>query len=244
MENILDYQNQTYHSDHNSGGEFPKNLRIFDGVMRLTAGILGMIGNTVVFIAFATSGMLHTKTNVFVVNLALADFLTSILMPALTWSLIADIDHSVPQWVDTLCAAVIGTVQVSVGCSVLNLTFIAITRCILITKTRKTYERIFQDKNVIIFLGICWLFPAAVVLIPLWFGIGELGYDVKAHICAAKSSHMHSHIYDLFIVTLLMPVQTIIISCSYALIFNFVKIHNRRLKKGQIIKLKVRNSLG
>lgn len=197
--------------------------------MHLTAGILGLIGNTMVFIAFALSKRLQTKTNMFVVNLAFADFLTSILMPIFAWSLIADVLFPVPEWIDTMCALAIGAAQGSVGCSLVTLSLIAMNRLILITRKRKTYERIYRNRNVAIFICIAWLYPFACEIIPLLFGIGELGFDEVAHICGTKTNHEHSYIYDVLVVGLLIPVPLLIISYSYARIFCFIRIHNKQL---------------
>lgn len=230
METIFDYYNNS-HTDLTYN--HPRSLRIFDGVMHLTAGILGVIGNTMVFIAFVISKRLQTKTNIFVVNLAFADFLTSMLMPIFTWSLIADLDQEVDQWFDTMCAFAIGIAQGSVGCSLLTLSFIAMNRLVLITQTKETYTRIYRGRNVALFILIAWLYPITSAMVPLFFNIGELGYDEVAHICGTKTSHPQSYLYDVLVVVLLIPVPMVIIIYSYARIFYFISVHNNQLRSHQ-----------
>ncbi|XP_071812054.1 melanopsin-A-like [Apostichopus japonicus] len=230
METIFDYYNNS-HTDLTYN--HPRSLRIFDGVMHLTAGFLGVIGNTMVFIAFVISKRLQTKTNIFVVNLAFADFLTCILMPIFTWSLIADLDQEVDQWFDTMCAFAIGIAQGSVGCSLLTLSFIAMNRLVLITQTKETYTRIYRGRNVALFILIAWLYPITSAMVPLFFNIGELGYDEVAHICGTKTSHPQSYLYDVLVVVLLIPVPMVIIIYSYARIFYFISVHNNQLRSHQ-----------
>ncbi|KAJ8024923.1 G-protein coupled receptor moody [Holothuria leucospilota] len=211
-----------------------KHLLKFDGVIYLLISLLGIAGNTMVFIAFAISKKLQTKTNIFVVNLAFADFVTSLLLPIFAWSLISDI-YVIHPWIDVICALAMGFAQVSVGCSLITLAFIALNRLILITRNRKTYVRIFRTRNCVFFLVIAWLAPMVADVTPLLFGIGELGFDQHAHICGAKSNNPYSYTYDVIIVGSYIPIPMLIIVYSYARIFRYIAIHNKKLSASQSI---------
>lgn len=221
--------NSTAHFDTLS-----KHLRKFDGGIYLLVSLLGLAGNTLVFIAFAISKKLQTKTNIFVVNLAFADFVTSLLLPIFAWSLISDI-YVVYPWIDVICALSMGFAQLSVGCSLMTLAFIALNRLILITRNRKTYARIFRTRNCVFLLVIAWLVPMTADVTPLVFGIGELGFDQHAHICGAKSDNPYSYIYDVIIVGSFIPIPMVVIVYSYARIFRYIAIHNKKLSASQSI---------
>lgn len=222
----------TLFDDYDTVRHVAKNLRILDGLLFLTAAILGLFGNVLVIISFAVSDKLKTKTNMFVVNLAFADILTSILMPIYSWTLMADIVYPVPQWIDTVCAFVIGATQVSIGCSLLNLAFISINRLILITKSREIYDNVFRVRNIAFFIFLIWLYPVTVVVTPLHFGIGDLGFDMEAHKCSILSNHKYSHTYHLILISMSAQVPVMVLY-SYAKIFYFVSIHNEKRRKHQ-----------
>lgn len=222
----------TPEDDYDFYNKVDRIVRIFDGGICITATILGLIGNIIVIISFAASDKLQTKTNIFVVNLAFADIVTSMLLPTFAWSVIADIDYPVPDWIDTICAIAYGTIQVTVISSILNLAFIAVNRLILITKSRETYDQVYRVRYVTLSIVFTWLYPVTIVVTPLYFGIGELGFDLESHICAVNSNHEYSQTYSLFLVNSGLPVPVIILY-SYARIFNFVNTHNKRLKKYQ-----------
>lgn len=233
LEDFSDYHNLTDFDNCNSGSQLGKKVRIFDGVMQITAGILGLIGNTLVFIAFAVSKRLQTKTNMFVINLAFADILTSLLTPIFGWSLIADIEEPAPRGIDTMCALAIGIAQASIGCSLFTLAAIALNRMVLITRRKQTYEKIYRSRNVAIFVFIAWSYPVVCETLPLLFGVGELGFDRVAHICGTKTDHRQSYLYDVLVVGLILPIPMAIIAYSYARILYFVKIHNKQQTNNQ-----------
>lgn len=231
MEPTLGILNQTtsFEIERDSFGQVPAFIRIYLATLTLIAGVLGLVGNTMTFLAFAVSEKLQTKTNVFVVNLASADFVTSMLAVIIAWSGVADVDPSLP-WINVLCAITIGIVFCSIGSSLLSLAFIALNRFILITKTKETYDNIFGVRNVTVFILITWFYPLSLTTIPLLSGVGKLGFDEVSHTCDTIPGHRWSHLYDMLVVCLLVPLPMAVITFSYLGIFHFVKRHNERIR--------------
>lgn len=68
----------------------PRWIRILDAILLILITVIGMTGNTLVILSVCLSHKLRTKTNIFVVNLAFADFFTCCTLPVVAWSLLAE----------------------------------------------------------------------------------------------------------------------------------------------------------
>ncbi|XP_022096744.1 melatonin receptor type 1B-B-like [Acanthaster planci] len=123
--------------------------------------ILGGVGNSFVIVAVGTDKKLRTATNVFVVNLAVADVVACLFMP---WQAVAMLgggeDWPLPDapW---LCAMAGFAVVVTLGCSINNLALIAINRWVGITKSRSTTRRIYTAHKLTLMVIFSWLYHSA-----------------------------------------------------------------------------------
>ncbi|KAJ8024387.1 Orexin receptor type 1 [Holothuria leucospilota] len=90
--------------------------------------LVGVCGNTLIFVAYCLSRRLQTKTNIFVINLAAADILTCACLPITTLAILLDVNVNTRSWLDPLCAVDIGAIKISFNCSFTTLTLIALNR--------------------------------------------------------------------------------------------------------------------
>ncbi|KAJ8024380.1 Melanopsin [Holothuria leucospilota] len=211
----------------------PKHFRILNSVILITITLVGIFGNTLIFIAYCLSRRLRTKTNIFVINLAVADILTCVCLPVVAFSLLVDVNVDTRSWLDTVCGIDFGATQIFVCSSFLTLAFIAVNRYVLITKSQETYKWLYQRKFILIFISISWLYPTLFVTLPLLFDIGYIGYDENMHACGALTDHPRSYLYDMIIVSNgTLPIAMIVY--SYGQIYLFLKRHNKQMQEGRV----------
>ncbi|KAJ8024590.1 Melatonin receptor type 1C [Holothuria leucospilota] len=210
--------------------EISQSLRTADATILAVASIVGLLGNSLVFISFCLSRKIRSKTNIFVVNLSVADFLTCCFLPVIAWSLLVETDQ-IDSKMDTMCGFTTAAVQQLSGCSVLTLTAIAINRYILITKTLPTYKMVYDHKYMLIWLTVTWLFPFLPGIVPLLFGVGHLGFDKDLHACGAKTDNANSHLYDFIFVGILIPGPMLVTIFCYVRIYLYIANHNKHLKQ-------------
>ena len=147
--------------------------------LSIIIGVLAIIGNILVFVAVSFSKKLHTATNAFVVNLSVSDFLNGLTLPLQSVGVLSQTGWPLADW---LCKAIAALLVLSHGTSIFTLTAIAINRYITITKSKRTYQRIYTRRNIIIMLVSLWLsaflFFLLLLLIPateIWGIILALG---------------------------------------------------------------------
>ncbi|XP_071838564.1 melatonin receptor type 1B-B-like [Apostichopus japonicus] len=217
----------------------PKAVRIADAVILLCISLTGIIGNVLTSVAYILSHKLRTKTNIFVINLAIADFLTCLFLPFVSWSLVKDVVYIEPQF-DIICGFVIAAITIFASTSIIFLFSIAVNRYVLITKSHHEYERFYRTRNIAIWLFVSWTYPVLVNLVPLLFGVGHLGFDIKIHACGARTDHEHSHLYDLLVVISFVPMPFLVTVC-YVGIYLHIRRHNRRMVSYNLSLLKSRS---
>lgn len=192
--------------------------------------LIGVCGNTLIFIAYCLSRRLQTKTNIFVINLAAADILTCACLPITTLALLLDVNVNTRSWLDPLCAVDIGAIKVSFNCSFTTLTLIALNRYVLITKSKGTYKRIFQRKFILMLVCISWLYPILYATPQIIFGLYYLGYDEKTHSCNVLSDNPIPYLYDILSAGHIILKITLIV-ISYGKIHLFLRRHNKRMQR-------------
>ncbi|XP_072041855.1 uncharacterized protein [Amphiura filiformis] len=206
-------------------GFHDKWQRILLGSLLLIASLAGTIGNSLIILAVLLSRKLRSPTNVFVVNLSVADLLTCLALP---WNIVALLSFDgwpLANWVCT-CAAIV--TYVPIFSSVSTLAAIAINRLLIITQPIRVYKKIFCNEVLITWIIFLWIWPFIfTVLPPLAGDFGSLGYNEKFHSCSSISSHKFSDDYDLLTALIIYPIPLIIIIACYIKIF----IHVRRKEK-------------
>uniref|UniRef100_A0A8D2JIB4 Opsin 4 n=1 Tax=Varanus komodoensis TaxID=61221 RepID=A0A8D2JIB4_VARKO len=131
----------------------------------LAVGITGTLGNLLVIYAFCRSRGLRTPTNMFIINLAMSDFLMSVTQCPLFF-----INSLNKRWIFgekgcelyAFCGALFGIA------SMITLTVIALDRYFVITRPLASIGVMSKKKALLILLGV-WLYSLAWSL-PPFFG--------------------------------------------------------------------------
>ncbi|XP_072020410.1 allatostatin-A receptor-like [Amphiura filiformis] len=195
--------------------------------------VFGMTGNSLVVIAVLLSRKLRTATNVFVVNLAVADFLTSLF---LTWSVVALIGKNgwpIPK-AEWLCSAGGFMIFLCTGVSLYNLAAIALNRLVLITQPFETYRKIYTPINIVLMAALIWIIPVTIFISLPLAGIGGFGYDKKHSTCSDLDHHPNNEIFQLAQTLLFYPVPLITIVLSYVFVFRHMKRHFRKQRMHEL----------
>ncbi|XP_071794838.1 melatonin receptor type 1C-like [Asterias amurensis] len=199
--------------------------RMFLGCVFCLVAVFGLVGNTMVILAVVLSKKLHTRTNVFVVNLATADLISCLTSPFAAVAL-----FSMNGWPmhDIVCSVSAAIYYITLGCSIMNLTTIAINRYVLIIKSMQTYQAIYTPKKIAAMLVFTWLYPALVCSLPL-FGIGKWGYSDKYKICTQDTSAETSDLFSLLGSVLFYPIPLIILFVCYFKIYRHITSHMKKM---------------
>ena len=197
------------------------------GSLSITLGTLGLIGNLLVFLAISLSRKLQTITNVFVVSLAVSDFLTALILPLHGVGILSGNEYPLKDWV---CMFVAFITLLSNPSSILTLTAIAINRCILITKPKSLYLKIYTLRNIIWMLIFIWVFSFLVVVLPqLIPATGGMLYDPCFRVCYYDLNHKMARASEAATAVLFVICSSIISFC-YFRIFQFVRSHLARTR--------------
>ncbi|XP_038044716.1 G-protein coupled receptor moody-like [Patiria miniata] len=202
------------------------NQRVVVAVLYLIASVLGIIGNSLVIFAVILSRKLRTTTNAFVVNLSVADLLTSLVIPWDAVELLGKDGQPINAWI---CSVVAVLQYTTVGCSMYTLASVGLNRLLLITRPATVYRIIDTPRKITVWLVVTWLVPLLIVLVPPLMDIGGVGYNRKYHNCGSKSYHPRSDTYDVIIAGVLYPIPLITIIVCYALIWRHLNRHAKKM---------------
>ncbi|XP_022096849.1 alpha-1A adrenergic receptor-like [Acanthaster planci] len=183
--------------------------------------VLGIVGNTLVILAVALSRKLRHTTNYLVVNLSVADLLTSLSLPMNVLAVLKD------AWPlpDILC---IGTGVVFITClmcSINCLACVAVNRYILITKPSALYRRLYTSRRTALIIICAWLLPLCIAVIPASTGYIKVGFDPQFFSCSWVVSESDPGYY--YVLFSSCPVQLSVVAWSYGSILYHVRKHTR-----------------
>ena len=202
--------------------------RILYATITTLIGITGTVGNALVIIAVIINKKMRNKTNAFVVNLAIADLISSVNLPWMSVAILS-VDHwPLPDWICTLQAMI---TMASMGCSLYSLGGIALSRACLITLPNHRYHEILNSKSLSALLAVFWLIPITVALLPIAVAGKFFGFNTRYSMCIWNTTHPFSPIYNLILVSTFYPVPLFIIFFSYGRIWRHVRIHSRRMAR-------------
>ncbi|XP_071491623.1 beta-3 adrenergic receptor-like [Diadema antillarum] len=189
---------------------------------------LGLLGNTLVMASIPLSKKLQTITNILVVNLAVADFLTCASLPFMVIGLTETSgEYPLPEIV---CSAVAGLSLICIAVSVSTLATIAIERWYVITKLVRGHRGIHSPGKLIIVVLVIWTASTIVVVLPVMFGVGELGYSSYYSLCSVTDNNAMSSLY-VILQSAVVLIALIITGFFYTLVMVFVIRQNRILRQ-------------
>ena len=232
MEETLSYVNNITSnistSDVNTNIHIHYWEKIFTGIIISFISVSGLVGNAMIIAAVAFSRKLQTSTNAFVVNLSVADFLTSFFLIWYIVSLLGDNRWPLPNanWICALTAFML------FECSCVGLytmATIAIDRLIRITKP-VLYKRMFTPWKIGIFVAATWIIPLMSISAALGTKTGEFGYDKLDGTCSDVDTHEKADLFNMAQTIVALPIPFTIIAISYTLIYVYLKKHFKKTK--------------
>ncbi|XP_033103259.1 kappa-type opioid receptor-like [Anneissia japonica] len=204
--------------------------RIFQVVCLTMIMVTGIVGNGLVILSVIISRRLRTVTNVYVVNLAVTDLITTLNIP---WQIVALLSNTNGSWPlgDWLCIWAAGTSVVCISCSIYTMAMIAISRLISIaSELNHRNACTFRRSWVIVALIFIWSMSVFYASIPALFDVGKLGYDTRYSSCTWDTSHPKSSNYSIILAVLLYPVPFLVIIVCCTLVFHHIRKHTNIMK--------------
>ncbi|XP_041478667.1 alpha-2Db adrenergic receptor-like [Lytechinus variegatus] len=203
--------------------------RVILALLVLAIFLVGTLGNLFVIAAVIFSKRLQTTTNVFIVNLAVSDFLTALFLPVHASTLLSKSSCYIP---DLLCKFVAAATLTTLGCSVVTLAAIAFHRFTVlygIMKPKPKFNDAFSTRNILIMVLFTWLYPIVLMVIILPLDVGSLGYALQYKVCAQNTENDNSDFLTLAVCLLVQfPAFVVIIVC-YINIFKMLRRHQREM---------------
>ncbi|XP_054759734.2 beta-4C adrenergic receptor-like [Lytechinus pictus] len=193
--------------------------------LTITIGILGIVGNLMVFLAVALSKGLQNSTNVFVVSLSISDFISAITLPFQGASVLSESGWPFRKGLcDLLGALFIWTNSTSI----LTITAIAVNRYIIITKTIRVQQRIYTHCGNTLMVALLWTFPFLVLVTPqLIPATGDIVYNPVYRLCIWDLEHPSAIVFQSIGSVIFISCSVIIAYC-YAAIYRFVRRHVKK----------------
>ncbi|XP_071157126.1 melatonin receptor type 1B-A-like [Mytilus edulis] len=199
--------------------------------------ITGLIGNTLVIGAVMISKKLRTTGNMFIVNLAIADFIVILIVEPFNY--IGIINGAGPYIENVwLCHFVAIICVMACVCSMMNLAAVAVNRYIMINKFQ-LYKRIFTKRKTILMCTSLW-FIAFLIELPNLTGWGGHTFDLKTLGCSFDRLISLSYTIFLSVTALYIPLSLILF--CYVKIYLYVRQSRRHIAMS--VKCKTRNKKG
>ncbi|XP_022096847.1 rhodopsin, GQ-coupled-like [Acanthaster planci] len=181
-------------------------------------GAVGFFGNLAVITAILSFKRLQTRTNVFVLNLAVADVLTCTVSPLQALTVLHD-ELVIPPW---SCKLVAFCLVTCIGCSINTLACIAVNRLVRIT-TMAMYHKLYTPFKLFLMISVSWCVPIAVATIPLFTDHAEYGFNNVYKSCTWESKTSYDLTYAKLIAIMFFPLQFTILFASYLKIYVYVR---------------------
>ncbi|XP_071420018.1 melanopsin isoform X2 [Pithys albifrons albifrons] len=207
--------------------DVPDHAHYTIGVVILIVGITGTLGNFLVFYAFCRTRSLQTPANVFIINLAISDFLMSI-----TQSPVFFTNSLHKRWIFgekgcelyAFCGALFGIT------SMITLMVIALDRYFVITKPLASVGVTSKKKALLILVGV-WLYSLAWSLPPFF---GWSAYVPEGLLTSCSWDYMtftpSVRAYTMLLFCFVFFIPLIAIICSYVFIFEAIKKANKSVQ--------------
>ena len=195
---------------------------IIEAAILVLVCTVSILGNSSLFFIFTRRKQLRTTTNGFLLNLAFADLLVSVLNMPITVVTIVE-----QRWIfgETACVFLGFTTVLTFVSSVMSLAMIAINRYYFVVQW-KTYPTIFTKRRSVLFGTIVW-FISVLMSFPPLFGWSEYAYIPGKSFCFVFWPSDVSYLY--FMVTIYFCGPLTITCLTYLHILKFTRNAKRRV---------------
>ncbi|KAL2102221.1 hypothetical protein ACEWY4_001389 [Coilia grayii] len=218
--------------------DVPDHAHYTIGAVILAVGITGMVGNFLVMYAFSKSKVLRTPSNMFIINLAIADFLMCITQ---TPTFFVNSMHK--RWIFgekacelyAFCGALFGI------CSMITLMVIAVDRYFVITRPLASIGKMSR-KRALVIMAVSWIYSMGWSL-PPFFGWSAYVPEGLMTSCSwdytTFTPSVRAYTMLLFVFVFFIPLFVII----YCYFFIFRAIRNTNRAVGKISGESTKNSV-
>ena len=199
-----------------------KTSAIIEAFVLIIICAVSIFGNITLFVIFTRRKILRTIANGFLLNLAFADLLVSVLNMPITVVTIVE-----QRWIfgDRACKFLGFTTMLSFVSSVMSLAMIAINRYFYVVQWI-SYPSIFTPRRSVLFVGIVWLMCVLLSIPPL-FGWAEYRYIPGKSYCFVSWSSDVYYMYFMLTACFFGPLSVVFV--SYFNILKFTREAKRRL---------------
>uniref|UniRef100_A0A3B5LCY6 Opsin 4b n=1 Tax=Xiphophorus couchianus TaxID=32473 RepID=A0A3B5LCY6_9TELE len=206
----------------------PAHAHYTIGVVILAVGITGMLGNFLVIYAFCRSRSLRTPSNIFIINLAVTDFLM-----CLTQTPIFFITSMHKHWIFgkkgcelyAFCGALFGI------CSMMTLMVIAVDRYVVITRPLASLG-VMSHRKALCFVAAAWVYSTGWSLPPFF---GWSAYVPEGLMTSCSWDYMtftpSVRSYTMLLFTFVFFIPLFIIIFCYCGIFRAIRHTTRAITK-------------
>ncbi|XP_061563602.1 melanopsin-A-like [Cololabis saira] len=208
--------------------DVPDHAHYTIGVIILAVGITGMLGNFLVIYAFCRSRSLRTPSNIFIINLAVTDFLM-----CFTQTPIFFITSMHKHWIFgkkgcelyAFCGALFGI------CSMMTLMVIAVDRYVVITRPLASLG-VMSHKKALSFVAVAWFYSMGWSLPPFF---GWSAYVPEGLMTSCSWDYMtftpSVRSYTMLLFTFVFFIPLFIIIFCYCRIFRAIRHTTRAIAK-------------
>ncbi|KAM9715912.1 opsin 4b isoform 2-T2 [Menidia menidia] len=208
--------------------DVPAHAHYTIGVVILAVGITGMLGNFLVIYAFSRSRSLRTPSNIFIINLAVTDFLM-----CLTQTPVFFITSMHKHWIFgkkgcelyAFCGALFGI------CSMMTLMVIAVDRYVVITRPLASLG-VMSNKKALGFVAAAWVYSMGWSLPPFF---GWSAYVPEGLMTSCSWDYMtftpSVRSYTMLLFTFVFFIPLFIIIFCYCRIFRAIRHTTRAITK-------------
>ena len=202
----------------------PTTANIIEAAILVFICTVSILGNISLFLVFTRRKTLRTISNGFLLNLAFADLLVSVLnMPITVVTIVKQ------RWIfgEFACVLLGFTTMLSFVSSVMSLAMIAINRYYYVVRW-KTYPSIFTPRRSVLFAGAVWLISLLLSIPPL-FGWAEYRYITGKSYCFVFWPSDVYYMYFMLTICFFGPLT--VMSLSYFNILRFTREAKRRVNQ-------------
>ncbi|KAK7140106.1 hypothetical protein R3I94_012650 [Phoxinus phoxinus] len=208
--------------------DVPDHAHYTIGAVILAVGITGMLGNFLVIYAFSRSRTLRTPANLFIINLALTDFLMCVTQAPIFFT-----TSMHKRWIFgekgcelyAFCGALFGI------CSMITLMVIAVDRYFVITRPLASIG-VLSQKRALLILLIAWAYSLGWSLPPFF---GWSAYVPEGLLTSCTWDYMtftpSVRAYTMLLFTFVFFIPLIVIIYCYFFIFRSIRITNEAVGK-------------
>lgn len=186
--------------------------------------LCAIVGNVMVVLTVFRHRGMRTRTNMFIVNLAVADILVAVLdMPVSLTTLLKG------DWVlgDGFCKFNGFTMALLLMCSIHTLMYISVHKYVSITRP---FSRVMTKQKIILLIAASWLWPLLCALTP-FFGITDVVYKRGASQCGpAYPRSLKQHVHSMVISTTNYFIPLGVMVFCYVSIFRAIAHHLSRVQ--------------